>query len=653
MNFWKKNGLNILISLCLAAGGLLGFLSAFAEGEYANALLSPRNGLLLTANAFLTFFTRATGRIYLLFDCVPNRDYLFAAVFLFLLLFVLSFYSLRRTVIPALVLSLGVAAGYGFSLFRSDAGVLLYGVGFLLMLAQRRQNSADGKAFLCRAVGVAVCLSVLFAALPVQSAPRETLRTNTKAFFHRLRYEHGDPLPEGEILRDTAQNQTQETALRVQTEREGELYLRGFVGERFDGARWTELPNQTMAQYADLFYWLHRYGFSSAAQPMLALRQAGINAEQTVRITSVSACERYAFLPWGGSSAELFDPDELHDSVWLAAGKTAAAQAPTYEKAALFSAQKAIAAQPNTDYLNCERAYAAFVRETMLDVPDAVQTVLQRQIDEKADAALADKICFVLDQLAACTETASPQPFSGDDAIVWFLDQSKSGHDAAFATAAALMLRYLGVPARYAEGYYIAAAAGETDVKKADARVWTEYYLDGVGWVPLETVPDRAREERQFYSAYAAAEGTQSPLRRAEVRQPQKPLRPGQTPQTARLILRAALITLLAAVLTFLIVLLIRRLRFKARMRRMQALPDQEKIAALYGYAQRVCAVCGVTMRDDEAAALYDEALFSDHAMTAQQAETMQAYVNQAVAACKQADGGLKRLRHILWDRLY
>ena len=651
MNFWKKNGLNILISLCLAAGGLLGFLSAFAEGEYANALLSPRNGLLLTANAFLTFFTRATGRIYLLFDCVPNRDYLFAAVFLFLLLFVLSFYALRRTVIPALVLSLGVAAGYGFGLFRSDAGVLLYGVGFLLMLAQRRQNSADGKAFLCRAVGVAVCLSVLFAALPAQSAPQETLRTKTETLIYRLRCEHGDPLPEGELLRDTAPNKTQETALQVKTEQSGELYLRGFVGERFDGSRWTELPNRTVAQYSGLFYWLHQYGFSSAAQPLLALRQAGINAEQTVQVTSVSACERYAFLPWGGSSAELFDPDELHDSVWLADGKAAAAQVPAYEKSSLFNAQNVIASQPKTDYLNCERAYAAFVYGTMLDVPEPVRAVFQRQIDVQSDAALADKICFVLDWLGACAQTASPQPFSGDDAIVWFLEQSKSGSDAAFATAAALMLRYLGVPARYAEGYYVSASAGETNVKKSDARVWTEYYLDGVGWVPLETVPDRAQEERQFYSA--AAEGAQNPLRRAEVRQPQKPLRPGKTPQTARLVLRAALIALLASVLALWIVLLIRRLRFKARMRRLRALPDKEKIAALYGHAQHICAVCGVTMRDAEAAALCDEALFSDHVMTAQQAETMQRFADEAVAACKRADSGLKRIRHILWDRLY
>ena len=88
-------------------------------------------------------------------------------------------------------------------------------------------------------------------------------------------------------------------------------------------------------------------------------------------------------------------------------------------------------------------------------------------------------------------------------------------------------------------------------------------------------------------------------------------------------------------------------------MRRLSALPDKEKIAALYAYAQRIFTVCGVQVQDDEAAALYDEALFSDHTMTAQHVQTMQAFADDAVVKCKRADGGLRRIKHVLWDCIY
>ena len=653
MKHRKQNVLTAVTALCMTVGGLLCFLSAFPAGDYANALRSPRNGLLLTANAVLRFLTRKTGRIHLLFDCVQNRDYLWIAVAFCLLSFTVYAFTVRRTVLPTLALAVGTALGYGVGLFGSDAGMILYGVAFLLWLTQRIQTGTEWKGFVYRAVCVALCALVFFSALPARLAPQEKLRIGLYTQIHRLFCEHGDPLPEGDVLRDTAPNKTDDPALRVQLGRAETLYLRGFVGEQFDGFRWTETDNALLSGYSDLFFWLHQYGFSAAAQPMLALRQAGFAVTQSVYVSHGSACERYAFIPVGGYAEALTDPNALHDSVYLARANAATALVPSAEKATLFQAQQAIAAQTDTAYLRCERAYAQFVRDTMLDVPETVQSAFLRQIDAQTDASLSDRICFVLDWFAGYTEAASPQPFSGNDAVVWFLEQSKCGNDAMFATAAALLLRCLGVPARYAEGYLVSAAAGETVVHKADAHVWTEYYLDGVGWVPLETMPDRAQTEKQFYAANAASAGTENALRRAEARQPQSPMRPGRTPQRGRRVLFAAIAVLTAAVCICLIVLLARRFRFRVRMRNMQALPDPEKIAALYRYAQRICLSCGVPLQDDEADALYEEALFSDHTMTARHAQTMQRYADKAVAACRRADGGLRRIKHMLWDCLY
>ena len=54
------------------------------------------------------------------------------------------------------------------------------------------------------------------------------------------------------------------------------------------------------------------------------------------------------------------------------------------------------------------------------------------------------------------------------DFLQYTLERSGHGYSVHYATAAVLMLRYMGVPARYVEGYYLSAEdaarykAGET-----------------------------------------------------------------------------------------------------------------------------------------------------------------------------------------------
>lgn len=86
-------------------------------------------------------------------------------------------------------------------------------------------------------------------------------------------------------------------------------------------------------------------------------------------------------------------------------------------------------------------------------------------------------------------------PF-GTDAIEYFLETSKEGFCEHFASAGTLILRELGVPARYVTGYVV--KSGETKasgnkyvatVLDSDAHAWTEIYLENYGWVPIEMTP--------------------------------------------------------------------------------------------------------------------------------------------------------------------
>lgn len=74
----------------------------------------------------------------------------------------------------------------------------------------------------------------------------------------------------------------------------------------------------------------------------------------------------------------------------------------------------------------------------------------------------------------------------GRDSAEWFLNDADTGYCMHFANAAAVMLRALGVPARYVTGYCTDIVDGEAVVTSDNAHAWVEYYDKSIGWVPLD-----------------------------------------------------------------------------------------------------------------------------------------------------------------------
>ena len=86
---------------------------------------------------------------------------------------------------------------------------------------------------------------------------------------------------------------------------------------------------------------------------------------------------------------------------------------------------------------------------------------------------------------------------AGMDTIQYFLETGHEGYCMHFASAGALILQDLGIPARYASGYFVKqsafrkAADGTYSAKVYDrnSHAWVEIYLEGIGWVPMEMTP--------------------------------------------------------------------------------------------------------------------------------------------------------------------
>ena len=83
------------------------------------------------------------------------------------------------------------------------------------------------------------------------------------------------------------------------------------------------------------------------------------------------------------------------------------------------------------------------------------------------------------------------------DPISRFLLTAHSGHCQYFAASAVMLLRCLGVPARYVSGYYghEINSGGAMVVRQQDAHAWTEAWIEGKGWITVDTTPADGRPD--------------------------------------------------------------------------------------------------------------------------------------------------------------
>lgn len=158
-----------------------------------------------------------------------------------------------------------------------------------------------------------------------------------------------------------------------------------------------------------------------------------------------------------------------------------------------------------------EEWYEDYVTEHYLDVPKGMSNVkeIAETIKEESfyeeylsfsdDEELNVKRIFVAEAVALWMEQNTtyslelPELPRGADPIEYFLGTSKTGYCMHYASASVMLLRQLGVPARYASGYFVPEESFErteglyeSSIMDSQAHAWVEMYLNGIGWVPVE-----------------------------------------------------------------------------------------------------------------------------------------------------------------------
>ena len=112
----------------------------------------------------------------------------------------------------------------------------------------------------------------------------------------------------------------------------------------------------------------------------------------------------------------------------------------------------------------------------------------------------AAKAQVIIDHVAASARySLSPQRMDDDydDFARWFLEESDEGYCVHFATAATVLLRAAGVPARYVTGYVVTCEADKTVTVESDrAHAWVEYYDEVYhAWIIAEPTPPDFHDE--------------------------------------------------------------------------------------------------------------------------------------------------------------
>ena len=126
------------------------------------------------------------------------------------------------------------------------------------------------------------------------------------------------------------------------------------------------------------------------------------------------------------------------------------------------------------------------------------------------------------------------------DVVDYFLNNQKRGYCAHFASSATMILRSMGIPTRYCEGYMLSLTAVmdgkpistdienwaigtdslsesgivEVELPDAAAHAWIEIYLDGYGWIPYEMTPPSTEDTSMSLDLYGLFSGLMTQTRR-------------------------------------------------------------------------------------------------------------------------------------------
>lgn len=354
-------------------------------------------------------------------------------------------------------------------------------------------------------------LIMVGAAIPqrnVQSAL--DIKTAVKTGIHDLRYGK-EVLPEGDLTRAGMLHQSEKKMLTLWSEQKKQMYLKGFVGAKYQDGKWRKMPDSAYADtYQGMLSWLEEKQFSPITQ-VSRYYQLSDKEEQPqlnrIQINVASAARDYVYVTMGLSDMSMGNFKEVKDFSMTPRGVMGESlyvyEEISKDRPAELLVPDSWVSNPKTEeqkeYCEAEAVYRDFVYDTYTEVDSellpTIQNLFWADYDSESDGiySAVSRVREVLKKNQV--EETRKENTDSRDPLVLFLENREQKNAVYYATAGVLALRAHGIPARYVEGYFVSenrlleAENGGTEVSGQDAHAWMEVYFDGIGWLPVDVTP--------------------------------------------------------------------------------------------------------------------------------------------------------------------
>lgn len=581
-----------------------------------------------------------------------------------------------------------ILAACMFGLLEGGWLLGIYLLGTLLVLA--RNASGFGKI-----VGysgglslvVAVCLAGIF--VGIGFTPAQTgIGSRLEEKLHAWCWESAEnPLPEGKLSELGVYRPSDEPAMEVTMQHWTPLYIRGFVAGEYTEDGWEQLDTSELMERADELFVQQENCFYASNQISAAWKALEAESENAVAVKVLGACRANTYLPYGaGNITEgvLTSFDLLREGT--TAPKETAYTADLYPVEDSYLLQRELADAEESSYRSAESVYRSWVYEQYVTVPEDVYEVLTKYFTANGEITTVQamqKIIELLEQMVTYEENVLTD--SGERNFPsYVLEVSRQGYSVHYATLATLLMRCCGIPARYVEGYVVtpsqaeALADGDTlTLTQSNTHAWTEYYLDGVGWLPFDATPGYSEIlEYELPLEGSPTEDSNVTIHTQQILEQQEDLpvrspnvEEEETQKSQHVYIREAIYILLLLLLLLLIAFFLRTVILRWQLRRRQRVfysSDHRKACAgILSYIQELAVPFGIQGANLSAAekaeqvifllgegadagaleTMLNEVWFSNHAITSGQQETAMLWLEAAKRTWKQELTATKRFK--------
>ena len=263
----------------------------------------------------------------------------------------------------------------------------------------------------------------------------------------------------------------------------GDSHLKGLAFDTYNSGSWSPAFSERNYQTTD-------------ASRLTAATDASPEDKVTMAVTRLVANNPLLFIPLQTASV---NPGDASDLEWArdTGGPIRTRARPPFEYSVTVVTKENFQGALATPNLATGKTSA--YRKSCLQLPQdfeprvkaLAEGIVSDAPTDRQKAAAIESYLISNHSYSSTYSPKTPDPIAG-----FLLQEPKaSAHCEYFATSATLLLRCVGVPARYVTGYYVHEGAGEKDaiVRARDAHAWCEAWIDGIGWVVVEATPGDGR----------------------------------------------------------------------------------------------------------------------------------------------------------------